>query len=424
MSDTTVFDQMESAVRTYCRDFPAVFHRARNAQIEDLNRRVYIDFLSGAGALNYGHNNPAILERVIDYLREGGVIQSLDLHTTAKATFLEEFRDVILTPRALDYRVQFTGPTGTNAVEAAFKIGRKVTGRASIAAFTNGFHGVSLGALAATANPTHRAGAGVPLPHVVRLPYDGWHAGGSDTIGYARALFADPGSGVDLPAAFIVETVQGEGGLNAARPEWLRDLAALARELEALLIVDDIQAGCGRTGTFFSFEEAGIVPDVVCLSKSIGGIGLPMAINLIRPAIDLWKPGEHNGTFRGHNLAFVAASAALDYWRDSRFADALRSKTAFLDGRLTELIDRNRGTIVAVPGRGLMRGLAFRDDGLAKAISATAFALGLIVETCGGGKVLKLIPPLTIEDAVLAQGLDLLEAAVKQVMASANRVAA
>src|ERR1700720_705543 len=152
MSDRSVFDQMESAVRTYCRDFPAVFHRARNAQIEDLNGRVYIDFLSGAGALNYGHNNPAILERVIDYLCQGGVIQSLDLHTAAKATFLEALRDVILTPRRLDYRVQFTGPTGTNAVEAALKIARKATGRAGIAAFTNGFHGVSLGALAATAN--------------------------------------------------------------------------------------------------------------------------------------------------------------------------------------------------------------------------------------------------------------------------------
>jgi diaminobutyrate-2-oxoglutarate transaminase len=385
--------------------------------MEDEDGRQFIDFLAGAGALNYGHNNPHIVRAVLNYLQEGGILHSLDFYTVAKRNFLERFGEVILAKRGLDYRMQFPGPTGTNAVEAALKIARKVTGRPTIAAFTNGFHGMTLGALAATGGAAKRKGAGASLNHVVRFPFDGYYGKYIDTITMIERLIDDPGSGIDAPAGFLVETVQGEGGLNTASNVWLRRLAALAERIGALLIVDDIQAGCGRTGSFFSFEEAGIVPDVICLSKSIGGIGLPIALVLIKPQYDQWLPGEHNGTFRGHNLAFVAGTAALDFWRDDAFHKSIRAKSSFVADRLTELVNRYLDGKGEVRGRGLMIGIAPDEVDLAAKISSAAFARGLIVETCGSrNEVLKLLPPLTIELDTLRTGLDLLEEALNEVL--------
>jgi diaminobutyrate-2-oxoglutarate transaminase len=246
---------------------------------------------------------------------------SLDLHTEAKADFLEALLDLILAPRGLDHVVQFTGPTGTNAVEAALKIARKTTGRTNVISFTNGYHGMSLGALSATGSSFHRRGAGIPLWGTSVMPYDGYLGRRVDTTDYLERVLDDPSSGVDQPAAVIVECVQGEGGLQVASAAWLRKLAAICRARGIVLIVDDIQAGCGRTGPFFSFERAGITPDIVTLSKSLSGSGMPMSIVLIRRDLDCWQPGEHNGTFRGNNLAFVTARAAIDeYWTDDVLA--------------------------------------------------------------------------------------------------------
>lgn len=413
MINDTTFESLESQVRSYCRNFPAVFRKASGCHMEDETGRRFIDFLAGAGTLNYGHNNPKIRQAVVSYLQQDGVLHSLDLYTVAKREFLETFEEVILAARGLRYRVQFPGPTGTNAIEAAMKIARNVTGRSTIAAFTNGFHGVTLGALAASGNAAKRAAAGVSLEHVVRLPFDGYHGDGADTITMIETLLEDPGSGVDLPAAFLVETVQGEGGLQVASNDWLRRLSGLASRHGVLMIVDDIQAGCGRTGRFFSFEEAGIAPDIVCLSKSIGGIGLPMAVVLIRPQLDLWRPGEHNGTFRGHNLAFVAATAALDFWRDDDLGAAVRAKSAYVMERLGALVRDQLGGRGEVRGRGLIAGIAFDQAELATETSALAFQRGLIVETCGSrDQVLKLLPPLTIDVETLREGLDILEAAL------------
>ncbi|WP_149183706.1 diaminobutyrate--2-oxoglutarate transaminase [Streptomyces sp. TRM49041] len=418
----TVFDELESAVRTYCRRFPAVFAKASGHRMWDERGRVYVDFLSGAGALNYGHNPAAVKAAVVDYLLADGPVHGLDLHTTAKAAFLERFRDVVLAPRNLDYRIQFTGPTGTNAVEAAFKTARRVTGRTDIVAFTGGFHGLSLGALAASATAFKRGAAGVPLGHVTRMPYEGYAGDGVDTIDLLTRLLDDPGSGVDLPAAFVVETVQGEGGLSAASPRWLRRLADVARERGILLIVDDIQAGCGRTGTFFSFEEAGIVPDLVCLSKSISGIGLPMALVLVRPELDQLGPGEHSGTFRGNNLAFVAATACLDHWADPEFTARVRANAATLAGLLDELAVKFGHLGCAVRGRGLIRGLAFADDGLADRVSRAAFNKGLLVETSGArGQVLKIMPPLVTDEDGLRHGTGLLADAIAAATAEGDQ---
>jgi diaminobutyrate-2-oxoglutarate transaminase len=406
------FDELESAVRIYCRLFDRVFSRASGATMVDQEGRRYIDFLSGAGTLSYGHNNPHIKQAVIDYLQADGILHSLDLHTTAKLAFLRKFRDVILAPRGLDYRVQFCGPTGANAVEAALKLARKITGRRAIVAFTNAYHGVSLGALAVTASAQKREAAGVPLEFVVRMPFDGYLGQEVDTIALLDAML-DRGSGIDEPAAIIVETVQAEGGINVASVEWVRRLSELARRRGILLIIDDIQVGCGRTGTFFSFERAGINPDIVCLSKAIGGIGMPMALVLVKPELDRWRPGEHNGTFRGNNLAFVAGAAALDYWQDPAFEATLERCGAQIRKHLLQIADQYSNHSDGVRGVGMIQGIAWVDPALTVAILRKAFAGGLMIESCGtNDNVIKVLPPLTINDDEVKEGLSILSHAV------------
>lgn len=413
MTANSIFDEVESNVQSYARSFPSVFDHASGAELWDVKGRRYLDFLAGAGSLNYGHNHPVLKRALIEYIGHDSITHSLDLHTAAKERFLRAMRDIVLEPRNLDYVVQFTGPTGTNAVEAALKIARKVTGRSNVICFTNGFHGVSLGALAATANRHHRGAAGVPLYGTAVMPFDGYF-GDADTMEYLDRMLADPSSGIDHPAAIIVETVQGEGGLNAASSDWLRHLQTLCHENDILLIVDDIQAGCGRTGTFFSFESTGLKPDIVTLSKSLSGYGLPLAVVLIRRALDCWKPGEHNGTFRGNNHAFVTATAALEhFWRRDEFAHEVRVKGDRLGQRLQALVQRFFPHLVEVRGRGMMRGVRCANPKRAAAITAAAFEDGLIIERSGPrDEVIKCLMPLTIRDAEMEEGLEILEGAL------------
>ena len=306
-----IFDSVESNVRSYCRAFPVVFARGKNDLLFDESGEKYIDFFAGAGALNYGHNNEVIKQSLITYLQADGISHGLDMFTSAKRQFLATLAETILKPRALPYKVQFPGPTGTNAVEAALKLARNVKGRTNIFAFMGGFHGMTLGSLSATGNRYHRQVSGVPLTQVTHIPYPQGFMDTFDTIAYIDAVLQDSSSGVDLPAAILVETIQAEGGVVVAPTEWLQRLRALCDAHDILLICDEIQVGCGRTGPFFSFEDAGIVPDVVLLSKSIGGYGLPLSLVLYKPELDIWEPGEHNGTFRGNQLAFVGGTAAL-----------------------------------------------------------------------------------------------------------------
>jgi len=409
-----IFVSRESVVRSYCRIWPVVFDRASGSWLYDERGRGYLDFFTGAGALNYGHNNPALKRPLLDYLGCDRLVHSLDMYTTAKREFLTAFDEVILQPRQLDYRVQFPGPGGANAVEAALKLARKVTGRTGIITFTNAFHGMTLGALSVTGNAFHRGGAGVPLGHATPMPFDQSLGGQVPDFLWLDRLLSDGGSGLDKPAAAIVETVQGEGGINVARPEWLRGLAGLCRRHDVLLIVDDVQMGCGRTGPFFSFESAGITPDIVCLSKSISGYGFPMALALIRADLDIWGPGEHNGTFRGFNPALVTATAALrTYWEDDTLEHATMARDRRIAAAGTALAESVPGTSLQVRGRGMAYGLAFPDGELAGKVSSAAFELGLLAETAGPrGQVVKLLPPLTITDSDLDQGLSLLAKAV------------
>ncbi|HET7649993.1 MAG TPA: diaminobutyrate--2-oxoglutarate transaminase [Gammaproteobacteria bacterium] len=417
-------ERHESEVRSYCRDFPVMFDRAQGAWLYDEDGRAYLDFFAGAGALNYGHNPAPIKNALLAYLARDGVTHSLDMFSAAKREFLQRFQRVILAPRALEYKVQFTGPTGTNAVEAALKLARKVTGRERVLSFTNSFHGMTLGSLSVTGNGFKRRGAGVALHDAMPMPFDGYLGEQADTLSYLEAMLEDDGSGMDKPAAVILETVQAEGGVNVAHFDWLKRLTALLRSHGVLLIVDDIQVGCGRTGPFFSFEPAGIQPDIVCLSKSLSGYGLPMAVVLMKPEHDVWAPGEHNGTFRGHNPAFVTATAALQFWEDNSLSNDVTRKAQRVAEYLQTLI-KQTGVPAKVRGRGLIQGVAFEDTELADAIAKACFERKLIIETAGvQGNVLKLLPSLTISDAELGQGLDIIGSSLRAVLDRKSRAAA
>jgi diaminobutyrate-2-oxoglutarate transaminase len=409
-----VFAVLESEVRGYCRSFPVVFDRADGSRLFARDGRAYLDFFSGAGALNYGHNPRSLRQALLAYLERGGVTHSLDMMTVAKAEFLERFHGLVLGPRGMSYKIQFPGPTGTNSVEAALKLARKVTGRHTVVSFTNAFHGMTLGALAVTGNSFKRHGAGVPLNHTVVMPYCNYMDDELDSLAYFEAMLSNSGSGVDVPAAVILETVQAEGGINVASFAWLRRLESLCKRHEILLIVDDIQVGCGRTGPFFSFEPAGLKPDMICLSKSLSGYGLPMAVTLIRPDLDVWSPGEHNGTFRGHNPAFVTAAAALGaYWADDALQRQVEAKAIVVSRALESTAMHAAHHLASVRGRGLIQGIAFETPGLARSVSEEAFARGLIVETAGPDEsVIKLMPPLNIEGDALRAGLQILDEAV------------
>ena len=419
-----IFDEIESEVQSYARSFPRVFNRAKMEHLYDEEENEYLDFLAGAGTLNYGHNNPLFKPLLMDYIENDGITHGLDMHTKAKGEFLEAFNEKILKPRDLDYVMQFTGPTGTNAVEAALKLARNIKGRQNIISFTNGFHGVSLGSLAATGNSHHRGAAGVSLGGVSRVPYDGYLGDEIDTTAYLDKVLSDSSSGIDKPAAVIVETVQGEGGINAASFEWLRNLEKVCRKHDVLLIIDDIQAGCGRTGTFFSFEEAGIKPDMVTLSKSLGGYGLPFAVVLFKPELDQWKPGEHNGTFRGNNFAFVTAKAAIDhYWSDDKFSNEIKQKGKYIKSRLEKIVDLYGDGNFTTCGRGMFQGINCVNGEIAGNITRNAFQQGVIIETSGADdQVVKFLCPLVISQDSLKKGIDIVEQAIKEVCAKEDQI--
>ena len=332
-----IFESLESEVRGYVRHFPTIFQRAKGCYLYDEQEREYIDFFAGAGTLNYGHNNDMVSQALIEYLKADGIVHGLDMATTAKKRFLEKFEATILDPRHMEYKIQFSGPTGTNAVETALKLARMVKGRSNVVAFTNAFHGLTMGSMAVTGNAFYRDEAFINRSNVTFMPFDGYFGRDTDTATYFRKFLDDNSSGVDLPAAVILETVQAEGGVNVASKEWLQSIEKICRDFDILLIVDDIQVGNGRTGRFFSFEEAGLNPDIVTLSKSIGG-GLPLSLVLIRPELDQWKPGEHTGTFRGNNLAFVASTELLSFWENDSLTEAVYSKEKVLRGELEGLV--------------------------------------------------------------------------------------
>lgn len=411
-----VFEKNESEVRSYCRKYPVIFDKGLNSELYSVDGRRYIDFLAVAGSMNYGHNNPEIKDKILTYLQDDHVINMMDMYTSAKEEFLSTFSSKILEPRGLNYKVMCCGPTGTNAVEAAIKLARKNTKRTEVLAFGGGFHGMTLGSLALTTDKVSREGASLPLTNVTHIPYEGTQ--GIDSIAYLKWVLTDDHSGVDKPAAIILETVQAEGGINVASVEWLKEVYQICKDNDIIMIVDDIQVGNGRTGTFFSFERAGIKPDMVVLSKSISGFGMPMAILLIRPDLDIFRPAEHNGTFRGNQLSFVGATAGINYYVEHSMDKEVQRKAKMISDFLeSEIIPLNKN--LSYRGIGFIWGIDFNaiDSTLALKVVYKAFDNGLIMEVAGRKDgVLKIMPPLTIQDDILNEGLNVMKESIVDVL--------
>lgn len=411
-----IFDQLESQVRSYVRHFPTVFQKAKGSHLYDEQGKEFIDFFAGAGTLNYGHNNPQVNEALIEYIKNDGIVHGLDKATSAKKKFLETFYSTILEPRYMEYKIQFSGPTGTNAVETALKLARMVKGRSNIICFTNAFHGLTMGSMAVTGNAFYRDEAFINRANVTFMPYDGYFGDEVNTAEYLRKFLEDKSSGVDLPAAIILETVQAEGGVNVASDQWLKEIEQACRDFDILLIVDDIQVGNGRTGTFFSFEPSGINPDIITLSKSIGG-GLPLSLVLLKPELDQWRPGEHTGTFRGNNLAFVASTELFSYWENDNLTEAVKYKEKVLRGGLEEIAQKYPSIEAQIRGKGLIYGFHVPFQGFCNEVSSESFERGLIIELAGAkDDVIKFLPPLVIEEELLEQGLRIIDDAIGAVL--------
>ncbi len=417
--NTSVFENYESEVRSYCRHFPTVFKQSKGSYFIDENGKKYIDFFCGAGAVNYGHNNPEIKEKLMEYLQNDGIIHALDMYTVPKREFIDTLENKILKPRGLDYKIMFPGPTGTNANEAALKLARKVKNRQNVFALMGAFHGMTLGSLAITTDKVSRKGAGTSLPNVTFIPAP-YMFPELDTIAYMQRLIDDDHSGVEKPAALFIETIQAEGGIRVFDVEWLKRVRKFCDDNDILLAVDDVQVGCGRGGDFFSFQRAGIQPDIVTMSKSIGGYGFPLAITLFKPELDVWTPGEHNGTFRGNQLAFVAAKAGLDYMLNNKIEEQSKAKGKIIEKFLTEEI-LPLDSRLEVRGIGMIWGIEFGNipvEGLADKIEAKCFEHGMIIEGAGRkNSVVKLMPPLTITEEELVDGMKIIKQAVQEVFA-------
>ncbi|TQS43123.1 diaminobutyrate--2-oxoglutarate transaminase family protein [Cryptosporangium phraense] len=418
----------ESSARTYARHFPIVPVRGEGMTIHAADGRTYLDCLSGAGTLALGHNHPVVVDAIRRTVDSGRPLHTLDLSTPEKDEFVTE---LFATLPDTGYKIQFCGPAGTDAVEAAIKLAQTATGRTSVAAFTGAYHGMTLAAMSASGGVAARTGTNLdvvrlPFPYPYRCPLGlGGVAGEHASAAYAERLLDDPNSGVPLPAAMLVEPVQGEGGVIPAPDDWLRRLRTLTQQHGVPLVVDEIQTGVGRTGTMWAHERAGIRPDVVVASKAIGG-GLPLAVVLYREDLDVWEPGAHAGTFRGNVLAMAAGAATLRFVRENDLATAAATNGARLRDGLEKL---THPAIGDVRGRGLMLGVELVDpdgvpDHLGARPAASALAgrvrteclrRGLLVEL--GGRhdaVLRLLPPLTITepqvDAVLDRLADALRA--------------
>lgn len=414
---TDTFEKYESSVRSYCRHFPKVFTNAKGAVMTDEDGKEYIDFFCGAGAVNYGHNNDYIKSKMVEYLSTDGIIHALDMYTVPKREFIDTLEKKIIEPRGLKYRIQFTGPTGTNGIEAAIKLARKTTKRRNIFSFMGCFHGMTLGALSLTSEMYARKGAGATFVDCTHIPAP-YMFEGLDVIEYMQTLVDDDHSGVEKPAAVVMETIQAEGGIRVFEADFLRAVRDFCTKNDILMIIDDVQVGCCRSGSFFSFERAGIAPDMVVMSKSIGGLGMPLAIVLIKDEIDDWQPGEHNGTFRGNQLSFVAGKASFDYLLENNIeAETIRKGELvknYVEQNILPLDSR-----LELRGIGLIWGIDFGkiDANLSEEVIEKCFEKNLICECAGrAGAVVKIMPPLVIEDDVLLEGLSRVKKSIEEVL--------
>jgi diaminobutyrate-2-oxoglutarate transaminase len=425
----------ESNARTYPRKLPIAIRRAEGIYVEDTDGRRYIDCLAGAGALALGHYHPVVVEAVQRAVADGVPWQTLDLTTPVKDAFVEELFDSLPRAFAESVRIQFCGPSGADAIEAALKLVKTATRRRSILAFHGAYHGMTHGALGLTGETGPKLAIGGLMPEVHFLPYPyayrcPFNLGGEATwrasVAYIERLLDDTNSGIAPPAGMILEAVQGEGGVIPAPDEWLREIRRITREREIPLIVDEVQTGVGRTGTMYAFEHAGILPDVLVLSKAVGG-GLPLSMVVYREHLDRWQPGAHAGTFRGNQLAMAAGAATLRFVKEQRLdrhADAMGER---LMAHLRR-IQRESPHVGDVRGRGLMIGAEIVDAQaepdrlgarppcreLARRIQRECLDRGLILELGGRqGSVARFLPPLIVTDDDVDRIAEIFEEAVR-----------
>jgi len=409
--------EFESNVRSYPRKLPLAIAKAKGAWITDVEGKEYLDCLAGAGTLALGHNHPEVLESIQSVITSGLPLHTLDLTTPLKDEF-SAYLLSLLPGEGKEYCLQFTGPSGADAVEAALKLAKKATGRSGIISFSGGYHGMTHGALSVTANLSPKEAVDglmpevqfMPYPHLYRCPFGlGGEAGVNAISYYFENLINDVESGVRKPAAVILEAVQGEGGVNPAPVEFLQRLRKVTAEHGILLILDEVQAGFARTGKFFAFEHAGIEPDIIVMSKAVGG-SLPLAVLGIKKQIDVWSPGHHTGTFRGNQLAMATGLTTLKILKQENIAEQVAERGEWLSGELRAL-QKRYPVIGQVRGPGLMIGIeivdpakpqdatgAYPADGqLSALLQKKCFENGLILERGGrDGCVLRLLPSLLI----------------------------
>ncbi|HEY3985200.1 diaminobutyrate--2-oxoglutarate transaminase [Cedecea sp.] len=411
--------EFESNVRSYPRKLPFAIAKAQGAWIIDVEGNRYLDCLAGAGTLALGHNHPDILQSIQNVITSGLPLHTLDLTTPLKDEF-SEYLLSLLPSQGKEYCLQFCGPSGADAVEAAIKLAKKHTGRSGVISFSGGYHGMTHGALSVTGNLSPKAAINglmpevqfMPYPHEYRCPLGiGGDAGVKALTYYFDNLINDVESGVRKPAAVILEAVQGEGGVNPAPAEWLQRIRKVTKEHGIVLIIDEVQAGFARTGKLFAYEHASIEPDIIVMSKAVGG-GLPLAVLGLRKEIDAWEPGHHTGTFRGNQLAMATGLTTLKYLKNNNVADKVAAQGEWLKGKLIAL-QKRYPAIGHVRGLGLMLGIEIvkpeeaqdhmgcypADGALSALIQKKCFEAGLILERGGrNGCVLRLLPSLLISD--------------------------
>lgn len=408
----------ESNARSYPRRLPLALSKAKGIYVQDTDNRTYIDCLAGAGALTLGHNHPVVLDAIQQLLQDGVPFQTLDLTTPVKDRFVDALFGALPKTFAEDARIQFCGPSGADAVEAAVKLVKTATGRRTILSFHGAYHGMTHGGLALTGHLGPKAAVSGLMPDVQFLPYPydyrcpfgvGGDEGHRLSSTYIERLLDDPNSGVLAPAGVILEVVQGEGGVIPSPDPWLREIRRITRDRHIPLIIDEIQTGLGRTGSLFAFERAGIIPDALVLSKAIGG-GLPLSVVVYQAELDQWQPGAHAGTFRGNQMAMAAGAATIEFVRTHRLDQQAQVMGERLLSHLRQA-QRSLRSFGDVRGRGLMIGVEIIDitgcpdprgtypaaPELARTIQSQALGRGLILELGGrNGSVVRFLSPLIV----------------------------
>ena len=427
----------ESSARSYPRKFPLAIAKAKGAVVEDVEGIRYIDFRNGAGTLALGHNDDEVNQAMVDLIQSGAPLHTLDLATPVKDRFVETLLSIIPEELASKAKIQFCSPSGTDATEAAIKLCKTATGRGSVIAFSGGYHGMGHGSMALTGNCNAKNHVQNIMPGVQFMPYPysyrcpmgiGGKAGTKACIAYLERLLKDPESGVTKPAAIILEPIQGEGGVVPAPVEFLQAVRRITRELGIPMICDEIQCGMGRSGKVFAFEYADIVPDVILISKAIGG-GQPLSVVVYDKALDLWGPGAHAGTFRGNQVGMAAGTVVMKRISDPEFLKEVVRKGEKMRSRFLKL--KEEVSIIGdVRGKGLMLGVEFIDPNgpkdimgnpepggeVALKVQRLCFDNKLIMEKGGrNGSVMRCLCPLTITDEQIDEAMNIFEKVVKEV---------